>query len=529
MNLTHKFIIAIVLITSLVVSAFTYLQINEQKEILNNELNQRVSLIRSNLESNAKNNAISLKYEVENDIATFNFSHIDADFKNLVTKDEIDAIVLFNIDKTKELFAGQPYFKNFFPKNKIDSLTIREINNKNNFIISLPIVLNDKWGEMHIVYSLKQLKEEVKKAEENKKLKIQSSVRKAIFTSVVLASILLIFSYFFARKLISPILVLTDTAKEIASGNLDVSEKLSAIKSNDEIGLLATSFVEMAKQLDASYKELYVLNTNLENKTLELQELNASLEQRVAQKVAQITEQEKLMISQSRLAAMGEMMSMVAHQWRQPLATITLMIADEKIKSLVSSKESDETDKILDKISDIIIYLSNLINDFQTYFKPDKSTENISTALLIERMEQIIQTRIQYEKVQMHCEIGENVFIETYANEVVQVLINIVNNAIDILVERNQIDRHIWINIMHNSEHVTISVEDNGGGIANSIIDHVFDPYFSTKSKNGTGIGLYMAKMIIEKHIGGVLSVTNTKEGACFAITLPKRQNERGV
>lgn len=523
MNLTNKFIIAIVLITSLVVSAFTYLQINEQKEILNNELNQRVSLIRSNLESNAKNNALSLKYEVENDIATFNFSHIDADFKNLVTKDEIDAVVLFNIDKSKELFAGKAHFKPMFPTKGIDSLTIQEINHKNNFIISLPIILNNKWGEIHIVYSLKQLKEEVRKAQENKKLKIKSSVKKAVFTSVVLASILLIFSYFFARKLISPILLLTDTAKEIASGNLDVSGTLSTIKSNDEIGLLATSFIDMAQQLDTSYKELYVLNTNLEKKTLELQDLNVSLEERVAQKVAQITEQEKLMISQSRLAAMGEMMSMVAHQWRQPLATITLMIADEKIKSMVSNKESDETDKMLDKISDIIIYLSNLINDFQTYFKPDKSTENISTTLLIERMEQIIHTRLKYEKVQLHLEKCDEVFMETFANEVVQVLINIVNNAIDIFVDKNQMDRHIWISVEDNSDNVTISVEDNGSGIADNIIEHVFDPYFSTKSKNGTGIGLYMAKMIIEKHVGGGLNVTNTKEGAKFTITLPKR------
>ncbi|DAB39529.1 MAG TPA: hypothetical protein CFH83_00150 [Sulfuricurvum kujiense] len=529
MNLTNKFIIAILFITSIVVSTFIYFQISEQKEILNNELNQRIALLRSHLESNAKNDILSLKYEVENDIAAFNFSHIDASFKNLVAKDEIDAVILFNRDKSKELFVGENSFKNQFPKQEINTLTLKEINNRNNFVISLPIIINDKWGEIHIVYSLKILHEEVRRAEENKKLKIQSNVKKAILTSLLLALILLIFSYFFARKLLSPILLLTETAKDIANGNLEISDKLSSITSNDEIGLLSASFIDMTKKLDTSYNTLNIVNQSLELKTKELQDLNLSLEEKVAQKVKKITEQERMMISQSRLAAMGEMMSMIAHQWRQPLATITLMIADEKIKSMVTSKESVESDKILDKISDIIIYLSNLINDFQTYFKPDKSAEKISTTLLIERMEQIIQTRLKYENVQMHVEKRNEVFIETYANEVVQVLINIVNNAIDIMVERNQTDRHIWINIESDTSDVTINIEDNGGGIANEIIEHVFDPYFSTKSKNGTGIGLYMAKMIIEKHICGRLSVTNTKEGARFTLSLPKRQKKQRV
>ena len=522
MNLTNKFIIAILFITSLVVSVFTYLQISEQKEILNNELNQRISLLRSNLESNAKNNALSLKYEVENDIATFNFSHIDENFKKLVDKKEIDAVVLFNIDNSKELFVGDPYYRNQFPQNSMDRLTIQEINNKNNFVISLPIVLNNKWGELHIVYSLKKLKEEVRKAEENKKIKIRSSVHKALYTSAFLALTLLIFSYFFAKKLITPILLLTETAKEIANGNLNVTDKLTDIKTNDEIGLLSASFIEMGQKLDTSYKELTVLNKNLELKSRELQELNASLEEKVAQKVAKITEQEKMMISQSRLAEMGEMMSMIAHQWRQPLATATLMIANEKIKSMITAKEPGESDKILDNISDTIIYLSNLINDFQTYFKPNKSTEIISISILIERMQQIIQTRLKFEKVQLHLEKCNDEQIEVYANEVIQVLINIINNAIDVLVEKNGAERHIWLRVYNGDKTMTINIEDNGGGIANNIIENVFNPYFSTKfDKDGTGIGLYMSKTIVEQHCNGKLTVNNTIHGACFTIQLP--------
>jgi C4-dicarboxylate-specific signal transduction histidine kinase len=529
MNLTNKFIIIILFIISLIISVFTYLQISEQREILNNELNQRVSLIKSNLESNAMNNVVSLKYEVENDIATFNFSHIDALFQNLAAKKEIDAVVLFNSDRSRELFVGETRFKNLIPKYEGNRLGIKEINHKNNFVISTPIVLNHKWGELYIVYSLKKLQEEIRRAEENKKAKIKSSVTKALYTSVLLAFTLLIFSYFFAKKLISPILLLTQTAKEMAKGNLEVSDNLSKIKTSDEIGLLAASFIDMSEKLDASYKKLNVLNRNLEYKTQELQELNTSLEERVAEKVAKITEQEKMMIAQSRLAAMGEMMSMIAHQWRQPLATVTLMIANEKIKLLAAGKEPDESGKTLDKISDMIIYLSNLINDFQTYFKPDKSPEKISTHELIERMRHIIQTRLVHAKVQMDLKEEDEELIETYANEVVQVLINIINNAVDVLIEREKPERHIWIKVYRGKEYVTISLEDNGGGISDDIIDHVFDPYFSTKSKNGTGLGLYMAKMIIEKHVGGVLSVANTENGAQFIIVLPKKTENKSI
>lgn len=523
MNLTQKFISSILFVTFLAVSVFTYLQISEQKEILKNELAQRVLLIRSNLDANAQHLIHSLKDQVENDIATFNFSHIDTSFQHLVEKKEIDAVVLYNRDKSKQLFAIKRHIERQQPKIKRDAFVIEEIKGENNFIVSLPIDLSENWGEIHIAYSLKALKEEVLKAEKNIKKKIDLSVKKAIYSSALLAFLLVLFSYFFAQKIISPILLLTETAKEIAGGKLEVSDRLKTIASNDEIGLLFSSFIDMSQKLDTSYKELHVLNKNLEQKTEELQELNASLEEKVAQKVAQITEQERMMISQSRLAAMGEMMSMIAHQWRQPLATTTLMITNERIASMIAGNEPNNSDKILDKISDTMIYLSDMIDDFQTFFKPDKSTEKISTCTLVERMQHFIQTRLTLEKVHIHIEECEEMFIDTYANEVVQILINIVNNAVDALIERKREERHIWISVHGGKKDATISIEDNGGGIQSDIIEKVFDPYFSTKSKNGTGLGLYMAKMIIDKHVGGRLSVDNTQKGARFTIVLPKK------
>lgn len=237
----------------------------------------------------------------------------------------------------------------------------------------------------------------------------------------------------------------------------------------------------------------------------------------------EITEHEALMMAQSRFAAMGEMMSMIAHQWRQPLSTTTLMITEERIKLMMAGKEPNEYDKILDKISDTMLYLSDTIDDFQTYFKPEKSSQKIHVNEIIERIENFSEARLTLENVRVHLKQCENEIIDTYANEVVQVLINILNNAIDVLVERNVAERHIWITVSCDDKNVVIRVEDNGGGIDNDIIDRIFEPYFSTKSKNGTGLGLYMAKMIVEKHINGRLDVINTSKGACFTIVLPKK------
>jgi len=284
--------------------------------------------------------------------------------------------------------------------------------------------------------------------------------------------------------------------------------------------------IDFEQEITQQQEQLAQFNQALEKKvaqkTKELQELNESLESRVAAKLAKITEQERLMITQSRLATMGEMMSMIAHQWRQPLSTTTLLITNERLKTMISGAEPSECDKILEKISDTMVYLSDTIDDFQTYFKPDKSAEEIEVSTIIERLQNFIEPRLAQENVILDVDVQTYEELKTYTNEVVQALINIINNAVDVLAEREKDERYIWIKADSDEKRVIISVEDNGGGIADEIIDKVFEPYFSSKSKNGTGLGLYMAKMIIEKHIGGTLDVENTSRGACFTIALPK-------
>ena len=238
---------------------------------------------------------------------------------------------------------------------------------------------------------------------------------------------------------------------------------------------------------------------------------------------ADLIKQKQMMITQSRFAAMGEMLSMIAHQWRQPLSTTTLLISKERVKLMMEAKEDKEFSETLDKISDTMLYLSDTIDDFQTFFKPERSKQTVEIERLIEKINQFIQPRIYTTDIKFEiicCDRGE---LEIYTNELVQSLINIINNAIDVLLEKNIENPYITISFDNSSEYISIHIEDNGGGIDEKIIDNIYEPYFSTKSKNGTGLGLYMSKMIIEQHMDGELSVHNTQSGARFSITLQKK------
>ncbi|MDA3908455.1 MAG: HAMP domain-containing protein [Sulfurimonas sp.] len=263
MSLINKFILSILFVTIFVVSIFTIIQITEQQNILNDELDQRISLMKNNLESNAKLVIKSLKAEVEDDIASFSFSNIDLSFQKLSMNKNIDTVMLFKLDKTMQLISGDISFKDKLLNMNTTHLQMHEMNAGDNFVVSTPIHLISKWGELHIVYSRVELKEEICKTEENIKNKIKNNIIKAVYTSILLAIFLIILGYFFVKRFMAPILLLTDTAQEIANGNLEVGKNLKSIDSNDEIGVLTRTFKDMSIKLDKSYKKLKEFNDSL--------------------------------------------------------------------------------------------------------------------------------------------------------------------------------------------------------------------------------------------------------------------------
>lgn len=232
--------------------------------------------------------------------------------------------------------------------------------------------------------------------------------------------------------------------------------------------------------------------------------------------------QHNILIEQSKSAAIGEMISMIAHQWRQPLQSVSLLTQKLPIVKMIEGEVSDKIlNEVVDDVAIQIKYMSNTIDDFRDFFKPAKEKVEASVAEVVNRVMTFVSYSLKSKDISLQIEKKDDVKIALYDKEIIQVLINLINNAADIL-ENIIIKRTIKISYTHNDSEVIIEVQDNAGGIKEDIMNRIFEPYFSTKSnKNGTGLGLYMSKMIVEQHSGGKLSAINANEGALFRIQLP--------
>lgn len=241
-----------------------------------------------------------------------------------------------------------------------------------------------------------------------------------------------------------------------------------------------------------------------------------------AMDVTELKNKDDLMMMQSRHAAMGEMINMIAHQWRQPLASISAISGLLSLEVVMDQYEKNNFTQKLDLISDLSIELSDTINDFRNFFKEDKAKESTTWRELVEGSLAMIKPVLLSKLIKVETAFHENGSFKTYPREIRQVILNLIKNAEDVLVDNATSEPIIWIRTMREGTMRCLEIEDNGGGISEQNINHIFDPYFSTKmEKNGTGIGLYMSKTIVEKHGKGSLSVYNTERGACFRIAFP--------
>ncbi|RLA73075.1 MAG: hypothetical protein DRG78_23005 [Epsilonproteobacteria bacterium] len=271
-----------------------------------------------------------------------------------------------------------------------------------------------------------------------------------------------------------------------------ITIKPIVVKNNDEFGKIS---IEINKNIN----EIKIF-------------LDAKLKYENEQK-----KKEEQMIQQSRLAQMGEMISMIAHQWRQPLAAISSTSAAINLKTKLNKLDKDSAIRLSDKISDYSQHLSLTIDDFREFFKTNKEKTNTTYNEMIKSVLGIIEISIENKNINLIKQLNSKNTLNTYPNELKQVILNLIKNAEDILIEKNIDNPTITIETKDN----ILSISDNGGGIPKDIIDKIFDPYFSTKTKkDGTGLGLYMSKTIIEEHCGGKLTVLNDKDGALFTIEL---------
>ncbi len=301
---------------------------------------------------------------------------------------------------------------------------------------------------------------------------------------------------------------------EIVFFSLALAERIKILK-NEKLQLEL-----QAKQ--ALEKEVQSRTEDLINTRNELEELNRTLESRVKLEVEKNRKQQELMMQNSRLAQMGEMLNSIAHQWRQPLSRINSNVA-----VLGTVLESGEIDREIfhAKINNIkknTRYMSDTIEDFANYFHPDKKKGLFHVQESIRKALELIDTRLKGVTVEVFSDQSIELF--TYQKELQQVILIILNNAVDNFESKSTPDPRIRIELYEEQESVHIILSDNGGGIEAENINRIFEPYYTTKfAGSGTGLGLYVAKMLVEKSMNGTLEVENIDSGVSFAIGLPKK------
>jgi signal transduction histidine kinase len=271
-----------------------------------------------------------------------------------------------------------------------------------------------------------------------------------------------------------------------------------------EINHLIKNFREIANSLTAQFSEV--------------RKNNETLEQRVAREVAKNRQHEFLLIQQSRLAAMGEMIGNIAHQWRQPLNALGLLLYNIKDAYQFNTLDAAYLDQAVADGRRMVQKMSTTISDFANFFRPNKEIIVFSALEQIREAIALLESSFQHSNISIHINASQDIKLMGFPNEYSQVLLNLLSNAKEAILAHDQtLPGRVDIVLAEQNDQGCVSVRDNGGGIPADILDRIFEPYFSTKGK-GSGIGLYMSKMIVERNMKGGITAKNIEGGAEFSI-----------
>mgnify|MGYP000151939451 FL=1 len=268
----------------------------------------------------------------------------------------------------------------------------------------------------------------------------------------------------------------------------------------------------------------------VEEKTLELkiakqqlEELNSSLENRIESEINKNTKQQIILMHQSKLAQMGEMIENIVHQWRQPLAQINSLVLLIDMELNKNKFTNSILENKLGEIEVLTAYMSKTIDDFKNFFSPNKQKNIFEIENAIQKALDIVRGVVHLYHIKTTINIGKDLKCYSYLEELQQVILTILNNAIEALILKKIPSGEISIDVYKQDNNIVINIQDNALGINIKHLDKIFEPYFTTKRKaQGTGLGLYMAKMIIENGLLGTLNVENKLNGACFTIKIPQ-------
>lgn len=332
-------------------------------------------------------------------------------------------------------------------------------------------------------------------------------------------------------ELIDAIKKIDQNQKFIVISASDDSDKLMQLLSLNVSGFIVKPF-SISKFIHVSREQISIL---LQSQLLAKQtnQLQSDLIKVTQEKQAQ----ENMLIQQSKLAQTGEMISMIAHQWRQPLSSITAQLSNLKTR-LDLEMYADEENPFLalstdflncfTQVEESVTFLSTTINDFRNFYRPNNDKNLFKICDAVKSVLSMLNLEKRQIEVTLKCGQYQDFEVHTFEGELKQVMMSILNNAADALMEHSINEPKVLILLDEKDENIILSITDNAGGIADDIIDHIFLPYFSTKNeKNGTGLGLHMAKTIMEQHVHGTLEVKNSAHfgGAEFTIKIPKTKD----
>lgn len=306
--------------------------------------------------------------------------------------------------------------------------------------------------------------------------------------------------------------------------NQNVSITQNNIEQNIEFIKNATKVLENIEQGNLGTRISKDTNNEALNKLkIVINNMIDNLEFKIQEEINKRLEQEQILIQQSKLASMGEMIGNIAHQWRQPLAQISAIHMNMKVTYDFDKFTKEYFDTKMKEANKLTSYMTQTISDFQNFFKPQGEKEIFSIEKACKDAYFILESSLKAHGIEVAFHITQDVTINGYKTEYSQVILNLLSNAKDILIERQIKNPKIELEIKDGNHYALVKIKDNAGGVDASIIDKIFEPYFTTRHQTqGTGIGLYMSKNIIERNMHGYINVINIENGAMFTVKVDK-------
>ena len=405
-----------------------------------------------------------------------------------------------------------------------------------------------------LIYKLKKIQEELlaqsNNTFKNSKYHFNKEKKIILYGTAVVIVLTLIFGFMIARDIIFSLDKVQNGLEKfflLLSRKINKDEKVKIdLNSHDEFGKMAKMINENVEIIRANLKKDISLiedatsvidelkKGHLERRLKEeastdelnklkkvVNEMLDNLEDRIVQEIQERTKQEQLLIQQSKLAAMGNMVGNIAHQWRQPLGEISAILMNMQVRKEYEDLDDKLFEESIEECNKILSHMSNTISDFQNFFKPSKKKIRFSLSKECENASYIIESSLKYNNIKFIIDTKEDSQIYGYPREFSQAILNILSNAKDALLERQIKNPYIKMILKKGKHFAIVKIEDNAGGIDEKIIDRIFEPYFTTKhAKQGTGIGLYMSKIIIEENMHGFIDVKKKNNGTVFVIKL---------